>query len=588
MAVSLLLVQASYAGTFVLENPAGVARLEAEVRAAQFLTRATFGPTRPEIDELASQIELLGAHAAFNAWIDEQFAIPPSGHRTLAKTMIQEDGFDLVDPEVNAGDYREFSWWHIALTGEDQLRQRIAWSLYQIAPVNDDIDGAFQRRLDASGEPAYLGISNYYDMLAYNSFGNYRNLLRNITLHPVMGTFLSHALNPKGIPELRQFPDENFAREIMQLFSIGVYELETDGRLKMTADGQSPIETYDNLTIEAMARVFTGLYFAGTAGYGSNGRNYNEPMLMDDEYHDTDRKVILSGVVLPAGQSGMKDIRDTLDTIFYHPNVGPYIGKLLIQRLVKSNPSPSYIESVANAFADNGLGVRGDMRAVIKAILLHPEALNSLDITSYSTPPTLVVEATDTARSRLREPILRYSAFLRGMKTSSTHPSGRLMMSGVMHAPQQSPYRAPSVFGYYDPDYVPARALQLFAERNQWSPSRLTAPEFEVMTSASITALSNLFYRDVIKGGHEEFYVDSATRALTSFQISIEFAEDPKSMGFTEILQRLNMLFCRGAMSDSTRNLIEQETADKIWNRVDQARVALLITVTAPDCAVVQ
>jgi uncharacterized protein (DUF1800 family) len=218
--LSVLFVQEGHTGTIAVDQRRELQTVEAKVRAAQFLTRATFGPTQPQIDQLASEVEQLGELGAFAAWIDRQFEMPPSQHHALTRQMILDDGYDLLDSGVRPGAYREYAWWHIALTGEDQLRQRMAWALYQIAPVNTDAPGAFERRPDASGQPAYLGLSNYYDMLVRNAFGNYRDLLLGITLHPVMGVFLSHAQNPKGVPEIGQFPDENFAREVMQLFSI--------------------------------------------------------------------------------------------------------------------------------------------------------------------------------------------------------------------------------------------------------------------------------------------------------------------------------------------------------------------------------
>ncbi len=594
LCLAIFFSNTGYTGTFTVDNRAQIAVLEAKIRAAQFLTRATFGPTQAEIDELASDVEQIGAPAAFEAWVDRQFLVPASQHHELARQMILDDGFDLVDAAVNPGAYREFAWWHIALTGEDQLRQRMAWALYQIAPVNTDVPGANQRRLDASGQPAYLGLSNYYDMLVRNAFGNYRDLLLDITLHPVMGVFLSHAQNPKGVPEIGQFPDENFAREIMQLFSIGLYELDSGGRIKVTGKDKLPKETYDNFTIEAMARVFTGLSFARIPRFDSRGRNYHEPMQMFDAYHDTDSKRIVSGVVLPANQSGMQDIENAIDTVVAHPNVGPFIARLLIQRFVKSNPTSVYIRSVADAFADNGFGVRGDMRAVIKAVLLHPEALDSLGIKAERKLPGLIVTATDTENSRLREPILRYASFLRAFNVSSTYqqgaryPSGLLGMSGVMAQSLQSPYKVPSVFSFYDPDYAPAGPVQSYAAAKKIPGGILSAPEFEIMTPAAIPALNNLFYRDITAGGHDEFYTDAATGQRLPFRISVDFTAQQSAAGVDELTQQLNILLCRGAMSDATREVIASEVREGIWNKVDRAKASVLMTVTAPDCAVVQ
>jgi uncharacterized protein (DUF1800 family) len=431
-------------------------------------------------------------------------------------------------------------------------------------------------------------------MLVRNAFGNYRDLLLDITLHPVMGVFLSHAQNPKGVPEVGQFPDENFARELMQLFSIGLYVLQPSGRLEGARQNRPPIETYDNFTIEAMARVFTGLSFAGVPKFDSKRRNYHEPMQMFDAYHDTDRKVILSNVVLPANQSGMQDITDTIDTIVQHQNVGPFIARLLIQRFVKSNPTRRYTRSVAEAFANNGAGVRGDMRAVIKAVLLHPEALNALEIRANSEARALVVTATKTERSHLREPILRYAAFLRAFDVSSTyqksteHPDGLLGMKGVMDRSLQSPYKVPSVFGFYDPDYAPAGSVQSFGTTEAIPGGRLSAPEFEIMTPVAIPALNNLFYRDITQGGHDEFYTDAGTGENLPFRISLDFSQLQTAAGVDALMEQLNILLCRGAMSDAARDVIAAQINAGIWNRVAQTRAAVLMTVTAPDCAVVQ
>jgi uncharacterized protein (DUF1800 family) len=585
--LSVLFVQEGHTGTIAVDQRRELETVEAKVRAAQFLTRATFGPTQPQIDQLASEVEQLGELGAFAAWIDRQFEMPPSQHHALTRQMILDDGYDLLDSGVRPGAYREFAWWHIALTGEDQLRQRMAWALYQIAPVNTDAPGAFERRLDASGQPAYLGLSNYYDMLVRNAFGNYRDLLLGITLHPVMGVFLSHAQNPKGVPEIGQFPDENFAREVMQLFSIGLYELRPNGRLEGERQNKPPIETYDNFTIEAMARVFTGLSFAGIP-FDSRGRNYHEPMQMFDDYHDTDSKTILSNVVLPANQPGMQDISDTMDTIAQHPNVGPFIARLLIQRFVKSNPTSAYIQSVAEAFADNGAGVRGDMRAVIKAVLLHPEALNSLEIKADRKAPALLVSATDTERSRLREPILRYTAFLRAFNPGSTHPTGRLLISNVMDEPLQTPYRVPSVFSFYDPDYAPAGSVQAYETSKKIPGGRLSAPEFEIMTPNAITAMNSLLYKDIKQGGHDGFYTTAASGESLPYRIALDFTEQQNAADIDELMEQLNILLCRGAMSDAARDAIIPLIQKGIWSKSVRTQAAVLMTVTAPDCVVVQ
>jgi uncharacterized protein (DUF1800 family) len=214
----------------------------------------------------------------------------------------------------------------------------MAWALAQIFVVNQEGQGSNNRALDAAGEPMNLGVADYYDVLVANAFGDYRTTLGEVALHPVMGMFLSHFRNPKGDSAVGRFPDENFARESMQLLSIGLYLLREDGEVMTDSEGV-PIPSFDGGDLAAMARVWTGLGFARSNRFDRGAPNLHEPMKMFEEWHDTGAKTLVGGVELPPGQPGMKDISAALDALAAHPNVGPFIGRLLIQRLVKSNPS---------------------------------------------------------------------------------------------------------------------------------------------------------------------------------------------------------------------------------------------------------
>jgi len=225
------------AGTFPVSSKAEFITLKYRLMASHFLSLATFGPTSGDIQALAVRIEKIGRRRAFSEWIDLQFSKPAGFHEPLALQMISDDGFQPLDEGINHTRYVHHAWWQRALAGDDQLRQRVAWALSQIFVISD----SFQLRrqvYDGSGQPQYLGVANYYDMLIGNAFGNYRDLLEDVTLHPVMGLFLSHARNTKGNPSIQRFPDENYAREVMQLFSIGIFEMTSDGVLKRDAQNR--------------------------------------------------------------------------------------------------------------------------------------------------------------------------------------------------------------------------------------------------------------------------------------------------------------------------------------------------------------
>src|SRR5262245_21228024 len=314
-------------------------------QASRFLAQATLGADYQEIQRTARTTPKL--------WLQDQFARPIGYHQPF------------LDARLRAGltvgsDERRFAWWEQVMEGPDPLRQRVALALSEIFVISDQNDSV-------SSNP--IGAANYYDMLPRNAFGNYKTLLRDVSLHPMMGAYLSHLRNNRSDPSVGRYPDENYAREVMQLFSIGLFQLRANGTFLRDGQGR-PIPTYDNDDITELAKIFTGLAFDGAdRDFYQGEENWTRPMRMYDEHHEPGAKHLIRGKNVPAGQTGMADIDAAIDNLFRHPNVGPFFARRMIQRLVTSNPSPAYVGRVAAAFANNGRGVRGDMKAVITAVL---------------------------------------------------------------------------------------------------------------------------------------------------------------------------------------------------------------------------
>jgi uncharacterized protein (DUF1800 family) len=411
--------------------------------AFQFLNQATFGATEAEADRLIGM--------RYEAWIDAQLRAPAS--RQLPHMLSLPPPQFMGQLHVDRVDI----WFRNSLWGEDQLRQRVAFALSEIMVVSQL--GALQ------GRP--FAVADYYDLLVRNAFGNYRGLIEEVTLHPAMGVYLSMLGNERPNPALNIRPDENYARELMQLFSIGLVELNVDGTVRHGPDGQ-PIPTYDQAVIEGFAHVFTGWTWANSPSFGS-GRvpvtSQYTPMELWPEYHDTGPKQLLNGVVLPAGQTGEQDLAAALDNIFNHPNVGPFMAIRLIQRLTTSNPSPAYVRRVAEVFNDNGSGVRGDLGAVVRAILLDPEA---------------VPAAASDSDGKLKEPLLRLTQLYRAYNATSA--AGGYRLGGAYLIFGQGPLQSPSVFNFFSPFYAPPGEIR---------DGGLVAPELEIATEYQNTFITN-------------------------------------------------------------------------------------------------
>ena len=384
--------------------------------AFQFLNQATFGATEASAQQFVN--------LRHDAWIDQEMVKATSLQLPFVRALPRPQ--NLVQLHTDRVDI----WFRNVLTGDDQLRQRVAFALSEVLVVSQ-LGGLIE---------APYSLADYYDVLARNAFGNYRQLMQEVTLHPAMGVYLSMLGNQKPNPALSIRPDENYAREVMQLFSIGLVELNNDGRVKLDAQNQA-IPTYTQEIIEGFAHVFTGWNYAGAPSFQHARRtdaNQTIPMELYPSFHDTGQKQLLNGTVLPAGQTGEQDLSDALDNVFNHPNIGPFLAIRLIQRLVTSNPSSGYVDRIASVFNDNGSGTRGDLGAVVRAILMDDEAR-----------PDMPMELD----GKIKEPIIRLTQLWRAY--NATSQSGRYPFVSVYVVFGQGPLQSPSVFNFFSPFYAP-------------------------------------------------------------------------------------------------------------------------------------
>jgi uncharacterized protein (DUF1800 family) len=521
--------------------PAPATPTQAELQGASRLAaQSTFGMGYDAIVRIAE----MGPEA----WLETQFDTPTTSHLALMDELLAN--YDNGEyPEITEDVEmlilsRRLAWWHRTFTALDAVRQRVAFALSEIFVVADGIDAL-------AVFPA--GLATFYDLLLDNAFGNFRDLLKSVALHPAMGLYLSHLNNRKADPVANTFPDENFAREVMQLFSIGLFELNLDGSLQR--DGSlEPIPTYGNDEIREFAKIFTGLSYGGPAAtFGQQNPYFRAPMTMFDAFHDTGPKTLLNGQTVPTNQTGDQDIDAAIDNLFNHPNVGPFMSRLLIQRLVTSNPSPGYIERVAGTFNNNGTGTRGDLRAVIKAILLDTEAVTA-----------------DATAGKLREPIVRYTHLVRAFDPRSA--DGFIFNNGffLQQVLRQHPQSSPSVFNFFSPDHAPAGAI---ADAN------LNAPEFQITTATTIVNMSNVV--DFAING------DFVTDAGDAFEtVTLDFTPYAAlASDMDALLDRIDLVFTYGQLSAQTRTAIIDATRE-IPDPNQRARAAIYLLLISPDYAV--
>lgn len=519
---------------------------------SRFLAQATFGPNSTEI----SRVQQIG----YGSWFDEQFGLPARSAHQQYLDAVLASGSSATDSHVAN------TFWKQATTGSDQLRQRAAFALSQIFVVSlQDSTVAQYRR----------GVASYLDMLGREAFGTYRSLLEAVARHPMMGIYLSHLANQKEDPTRNRVPDQNFAREIMQLMSIGLHELQADGTQRLVA-GQ-PVETYTNEDIVGLSRVFTGFSWAGPdkingrffgwSSYRDPNRDIS-PMQSYPQYHSVSEKRFL-GTVIPAGSTDADaDLAVALDRLAAHPNVGPFLGRQLIQRLVTSNPSPAYIGRVTAAFDGGrytsgtwtiGSGVRGDLRATIAAVLLDRDAraIPSLNNPNFG---------------RVREPVLRLANWMRAFTATSV--SGNYLL-GTTDDPAtslgQTPMRSPSVFNFYRPGYVPPNTGIATAG--------LVAPEMQIVTETSVIGYSN-FMRNAMSNG-----VGTNRDIQPDYTTALSLASKPDNL-----VNHLDLLLTFGTMSSATRTLIRDAVSsislpatNQTTARRNRVMLATLCVMSSPD-----
>ena len=517
--------------------------------ASRFLGQATFGPRMADIDAVIS--------TGLDAWLNSQFSAPQTLHLPPVTAYIN------TLPAASQNGQTAFQWsiWKNFATGNDALRQRIAFALSEIFVVSLNSNIAF-------GYPR--GPAQYLDTLGANAFGNYRSLLQAVTYSPMMGLYLTHLHNQKENAATGSVPDENYAREVMQLMSIGLYQLNQDGTQRIDAFTGKPIETYTNADVSGMAKVMTGLSWAGpdTSSSRFNGGSAStepdreiKPMQAYDQFHSISQKQFL-GVTIPAQTVGAtnNDVRIALDTLFNHPNVGPFFGKQLIQRLVTSNPSPAYVSRVAAAFNNNGLGVRGDMQAVIRAVLLDPEA---------RTP------ATGTS-GKLREPVVRLVHWMRAFGARSA--DGRFL-NGTTTDPAsqlgQTPMYAPSVFNFFRPGYIPPNS--------KVGTAGLVSPEAQITNETSIAGYLN-YMRGVVTSG-----LGTSTAGVRDIQadygVELALAANPDAL-----IDRVSLLLVAGNLSATTRATIRAAvtsvnigTSNPAADQRNRVNLAVFLTMASPE-----
>ncbi len=441
----------------------------------------------------------------------------------------------LQSPLVPAGSSDSSTpWWMTVVQGPDQLRQRVAFALSEIFVISGQAGPLV-------GD--YAPILAYEDLLANGAFGNFRDLLDAISHSAQMGAYLTYYKNQKTDPKTGVHPDENYAREVMQLFTVGLTKLNPDGTEQLDAKG-NPVPTYALADVENLARVFTGWgsnpippHTIDNPQTWQNDFDLLHPLACYPNYHDTDAKTIIGGVVIPAGGTCESDMKVALDTLFHHPNVGPFIGKQLIQRLVTSNPSPGYVGRVAAAFDDDGTGVRGNLLAVIEAVLTDVEARKA------------------GMAAKLREPILFFTNLYRAFSATDMNDGKvaeyQLVENGYNLYDEQA-YYSPTVFNFFRPDYRPAGPLLT---------AGLVGPEFQILNEATIVNIVNQLepsiYQYVDSAGTVYSGQDNYKTPLAGASVLLKTAQwEPFASDPGTLLDKLGLVFMQGAMPAPMRTTI--------------------------------
>lgn len=501
--------------------------------AARFLSQAAPGASKAQI------VAMRGT--TYSAWLDSQFALPRSqGHCD----WLTAKGYAAAS---NKGQTRglDNTLWRKFIASPDLLRQRMTLALSEIFVVS--VDGLVVWW-------PQLSVGNFVDVLESNAFGNYRTLLHDVSRSTAMGAYLTFAGNQLANPATGSQPDENYARELMQLFTIGLYNLNNDGTPVLV--GGQLVESYSQADVSGLARVFTGWSGDPRNGYEAPV-TFQIPMIVFESNYEAGEKKFL-GTTIPAGPQDAADalgaLNRALDTLFNHPNMPPFVGRQLIQRLVTSNPSPAYVNRVATAFIDNGQGVRGDLKAVLRQILLDDEARN----------PAI---AATVAFGKLREPVMRFLNWARGFNASSASDNWDIGNLGdAATGLAQMPMHAPSVFNFFRPGYVPATT-----ELGQYG---LHGPEFQITNESSVSGYVNFMQRAVSGGGVSDLRADYAPL--------LAIADDAGAL-----LDELNLVLAAGEISAATlstlKSALDTLSAGNDAGRRNRVHAALTLVLASPE-----
>ena len=488
-----------------------------DAHAARFLLQAQFHASDSDITAVKSR--------GYANWLSDQYA---GGQGQTGVAWLDAQGYNAIksDQSYFWPQFGDFMIWNQLLTAPDQLRKRVALALSEYFVVSlNAIDGFW---------PPYM-MAAYWDLLTANAFGNFRTLLEKITLNAAMGLYLATRGNLKEDTTTGRQPDENFAREIMQLFTIGLYELNLDGTYQLDSNSK-PKETYTQADITNLARVFTGYDYDYTnvtqtpvawVSYKIPSNNFAlDPMILIPQIHST-LSVNFLGTSIPANTSGASALKTALDTLFNHHNVGPFFAKQMIQRLVTSNPSPAYVQRVATVFNNNGVGIRGDLKAVWTAILTDTEARTS---------PT----ASDTLGGKLREPMLRFVQWARTAGFTSTNGKYEIYdLSPSDTSLGQSALRSPSVFNFFRPGYVPPNTAIASSSKQ--------APEFQIVNETTTAGYIN-FMEVVTRSGFMDI--------KPTYTAWLSMADN-----LPALLTKLNLVLTANQLSSTTINRIQTALA---------------------------
>jgi uncharacterized protein (DUF1800 family) len=522
-----------------------------EAEAGRLLAQGTFGATEADMDAVRA--------GTVESWIRAQISAPPPSvtHQAYLEARLAELRQTTPNAMLNPDHFID-SWWRTSVTGPDQLRERVAFAYSQIFVISLASDVIDPR-----------GAGAYYDMLTANAFGNYRDILEKVTLNPMMGRYLTYLGNVKEDAAGTRTPDENYAREVMQLMTIGLFQLNPDGTPKRDLSGK-PLASYTQADISGLAKVFTGWSWYSATPTSSTffGGNMDadavvRPMIFYPQYHSTSQKAFL-GATIPASATvdGPGDLRIALDTLFNHPNTGPFVSRQLIQRLVTSNPSPAYVQRVAGVFNNNGSGVRGDMGAVVTAILMDPEARTA-------------ATAEDPAYGKLREPVIRMTHMMRAFYGNSLSGKWKVHSTSASTSLGQSPLFAGSVFNFWRPGYVPPATTAL-GSRN------LAAPEFQIVNEVTNAGYVNTIDQMVSNG------IGEGSDVRLSLSNESLVADKPE-----QLADRLNRLLMGGQMSSTLRKrLLDVINAYTIspndpiqasQAKTNRVKAAILLVMTSPE-----